>query len=139
MTSTKPQRRLSMRGLIEIHKQLLARYGGQSREVDLVKLELALQRAVSFAADNKWSMRARLGAGYGWSLLKGRPFAEGNERVALAAMVVLLEMYDLEWKCGEVEETAMVKDAAAKRIDEGQWIEWVVRNTVGKKTASVEA
>ena len=122
-----------MRGLIEIHKQLLARYGGQSREVDLVKLELALVRAVSFAADNKKFMRARLAAGYGWSLLMMRPFAEGNERVALAAMVVLLEMYEVEWKCGEVEETAMVLDAAAKKIDEEEWTAWVVRNTAARK------
>jgi death-on-curing protein len=133
MTSTKPQRRLSMRGLIEIHKQLLARYGGQSHEVDLVKLELALVRAVSFAADGRKFMRARLAAGYGWSLLTMRPFAEGNKRLALAAMVVLLEMYEVEWKCGEVEETAMVLDAAAKKISEEEWTEWVVRNAVGKK------
>jgi len=133
MTSTKPQRRLSMRGLIEIHKQLLARYGGQSREVDLVKLELALMRAVSFAADNKKFMRARLAAGYAWSLLKARPFTEGNEMVALAAMVVLLEMYEVEWKCGEVEETAMVLEAAEKTVTEDDWTEWVVRNTAGKK------
>jgi prophage maintenance system killer protein len=133
MTPTKPQRRLSMRGLIEIHKQLLARYGGQSREVDLVKLELALVRAASFAADGKKFMRARLAAGYGWSLLTIRPFAEGNERLALAAMVVLLEMYDVEWKCGAVEETAMMLDAAAKKINEDEWIDWVVRNTAAKK------
>ena len=39
----------------------------------------------------------RLAAEYGWRLLKIRPFAEGNERVALAAMVTYLAMNRLTW------------------------------------------
>ena len=74
----------------------------------MAKLDVALLRAVKFAADGKRDVWARLAAGYAWALLKNRPFAEGNERVALAAMVVCLEMYGLPWKCGEVEETAML-------------------------------
>jgi len=123
---------LDMRGLIAIQQDLQARYGGTSREVDMVKLELSLLRAVKFAADGKRDMRARLAAGYAWALLKGRPFAEGNERVALAAMVVCLEMSRLGWKCGEVEETAMVLRAAAGKLKEDEWEAWVVGN-VGKK------
>ena len=109
MTSVKPRRWLSMRGVIAIHKELLTRYGGHSREVDEGKLDVSLLRAVKFADDGKRDVRARLAAGYAWALLKNRPFAEGNERVALAAMVMVLEMNGLPWKCGEVEETAMMQ------------------------------
>ena len=119
-------------GCIAIHQELQARYGGASREVDMAKLEVALLRAVKFAADGKRDMRARLAAGYAWALLKSRPFAEGNERVALAAMVVCLEMSRLAWKCGEVEETAMVLRAAAGKMKEAEWEAWVV-GKVGKK------
>lgn len=35
----------------------------------------------------------------------------------------------------EVEETAMVLDAAAKKITEKEWTEWVVRNAVGKRSS----
>ena len=69
----------------------------------------------------------RLAAEYGWRLLKVRPFAEGNERVALAAMVTYLEMNRHTWNCGEVEETAMIMQAARKQITERQWTEWVIR------------
>ena len=55
-------------------------------------------------------------------------FAEGNERFALAAMVVCLEMSRLGWKCGEVEETAMVLRAAAGHMKEKEWEAWVVGN-----------
>ena len=127
-----PMGKLDMRGLLAIHQELQARYGGHSREVDMVKLELSLMRALKFAADGKRDMRARVAAGYAWALLKGRPFAEGNERVALAAMVVSLEMSRLGWKCGEVEETAMVLRAAAGHMKEKEWEAWVV-GQVGKK------
>lgn len=126
MTSTKPYRRLSMRGLLAIHKEVLARYGGHSREVDMAKLELALVRADRFAVDRKRDQWARLGAGYAWALLKNRPFVEGNERVALAALVVLLDLYGQPWKCGEVEETVMIQRATAGHMTEKEWEEWVV-------------
>jgi death on curing protein len=67
-----------------------------------------------------------------WRILTIRPFAEGNERMALAAMVTYLEMNGFTWNCGEVEETAMVLRAAAKGMQEDEWEAWVVRN-VGKK------
>jgi len=61
--------------------------------------------------------------GYSCVLLKSRPFAEGNERVPLAAMEVCLEMSRLGWKCGEVEETAMLR-AAAGRLKEAHRERW---------------
>jgi prophage maintenance system killer protein len=132
MTSVKPRRRLDMRGLIAIHQELVTRYGGQarsrSREVESAMLELSLTRAVTFGGDGKQHTYARIAAGYAWALLLNRPFAEGNEQVALAAMVTYLEMNGLSWKCSEAEETAMVLRAAAKEIKEDAWKEWVIRN-----------
>jgi len=61
-------------------------------------------------------------------VLVNRPFAEGNKRMALAAMVTYLEMNALRWKCGEVEETAMVLRAATGEMQEDEWQAWVVRN-----------
>jgi len=132
MPHMKPICPLSTRALLAIHQELQGRYGG-SREVDTAKLQVALLRAVKFAADGRRDMRARLAAGCAWALLKGRPFAEGNERMALAAMVVCLEMSRLGWKCGEVEETAMLLRAAAGKLKEAEWEAWVV-GKVGKIT-----
>jgi len=123
-----------MRVLIAIHQQLLARYGSKpnsekSRQVDLAMLELSVLRAESVVRDPHWKARARLAAGYGWRVLVNRPFAVGNKRMALAAMVTYLEMNGLTWKCGEVEETVMVLRAAAKGMTEDEWEAWVLRNS----------
>ena len=119
-------RRLDMRGLIAIHQELMARYGGGSREVDLAKLELSIARSELVVRERHWRSRARLAAGYGWRILTNRPFAEGNKRMALAAMVTSLEMNGFTWNCGEVEETAMVQRAAAKEMKEDEWEAWVI-------------
>ena len=55
--------------------------------------------------------------------------------MAPAAMVTYLAMNGFTWKCGEVEEIAMVLRAAAKEIKEikeDEWEAWVVSN-VGKR------
>ena len=79
-----------------------------------------------------WKSRARLAAGHGWRILTNRPFAEGNERMALAAMVTYLEMNGFTWNCGEVEEAAMVLRASAGKLKEAEREAWVV-GCVGKK------
>ena len=133
-------RRLDMRGLIAIHGELMVRCGGgasfsassRSGEVDLPMLELSIARSELVVRERHWRSRARLAAGYGWRILTNRPFAEGNKRIALAAMVTFLEMNGFTWNCGEVEETAMLLHAAAGHMTEAEWEAWVVRN-VGKK------
>ena len=125
-------RRLDIRGLLAIHAELMARYGGGPRQVDMAMLELSIARSESVVRERHWRGRAKLAAGYGWRVLVNRPFAVGNKRTALAAMVTYLEMNGLTWKCGEVEETVMVQRAAAGHMKEDQWEAWVVRN-VGKK------
>ena len=100
--------------------------------MELAMLELSIARSELVVRERHWRSRARLAAGYGWRILTNRPFAEGNKRMALAAMVTCLEMNGFTWNCGEVEETAMVLRAAAKEMKEDEWEAWVVRN-VGKK------
>ncbi len=125
-------KRLDVRGLTAIHGELMSRYGGGSREVERSRLEMAILRSELVVRGPHWKSRARLAAGYGWRVLVNRPFAEGNERMALAAMVTYLEMNGFTWTCGEVEETAMVLRAAAGGMKEAEWEAWVVGN-VGKR------
>ena len=74
----------------------------------------------------------RRAAGYGWRILTNRPFAEGNKRMALAAMVTFLgdERLHVElWRGGR---DGHVQRAAAEEMKEDEWQAWVIRN-VGKK------
>ena len=107
--SSRGRKQLSIAGVLAIHKQLLGRYGGRSSEVDMAKLELAMELAPH---------GRRRASQYAWRILKGRPFAAGNSRMALAALVTFLEMNGSPWYSSEVEETVMVEEAGAGRISE---------------------
>ena len=61
----------------------------------------------------------------------------GNTRVALAAMVTYLEMNRHAWKCGEVEETAMLLHAAAGKVKEPAWEAWVVGKVAEEEVGAV--
>ena len=123
---------LSIAGLLAIHKDLLRRYGGRSNEVDMIKLELVIVASEHMIRDPHWKRRARLAAQYAWRILKGRPFAEGNTRMALAALLTFLEMNHFPWHASEVEETVMVQEAAAGHLSEAAWEKWVL-SKMGKQ------
>jgi len=74
-----------------------------------------------------------LAAAYAWGLLRNHPFVDGNKRVALATMVVFLELNGWELRCSEAEETAMVLGAAAGEMKEAAWTKWVVSHSARKK------
>jgi death-on-curing protein len=123
---------LSIAGLLAIHKDLLRRYGGRSNEVDIIKLELVIIASEQMIRDPHYKRRARLAAQYAWRILKGRPFAEGNTRMALAALLTFLEMNHFPWYASEVEETVMVQEAAAGHLSEAAWEKWVL-SKMGKQ------
>ena len=59
-----PLRRLDFRGLCAIHRELVARYGGGSAEVNEGVLHGAIMRAELMMRDPHWKQRARLAAAY---------------------------------------------------------------------------
>ena len=124
---------LSSAGVIAIHNELIVRYGGLWGLRAHTSLESALARPKHLAADRPHVTVPELAAGYSWGLLRSHPFVDGNKRIALAAMVVFLQMNDWELTCSEAEETAMVLRAPAGDINETAWVAWVVRNARKKR------
>lgn len=120
---------LTARAVLAVHQELLARYGGVSGIRALGLLESALARPQPIAAYEQPVAAPRLAAAYGWGLLRNHPFVDGNKRVALAAMVVFLDLNGWELTCSEAEETAMILSGAAKEITERTWNRWVESNT----------
>ena len=120
--------RLDMCGLIAIRGELMARYSGGSSEVEPPMPELSIAWSELVVRERHWRSRAA-----GCGTLTNRPIAQGNKRMALATTVTYLEMNGFTWECGEVEETAMMLQAAPKEIKEDEWEAWVVRNVEKKE------
>ncbi len=118
---------LTAKAVQAIHEELIARYGGISGLRARGLLESAVARPRNLAAYGPKTSVAGLAAAYAWGLLRNHPFADGNKRTALAALVVFLELNGWELSCREAEETAMVLSAAARQITERAWTDWVRR------------
>ena len=123
---------LSASALEAIQRELITRYGGRPGLRDARLLESAVARPKQIASYKGRTSIAELAAACGWGLLRNHPFHDGNKRIALAAMVVFLDLNGYALSCSEAEETAMVLRAAAGEMREEEGVEWV-RGIVRRK------
>jgi len=124
---------LTAEAIAAIQEQLIGRYGGVPGVRAAGLLESAIARPRHLAAYKRNLTVPALAAAYGWGLLRNHPFVDGNKRIALAAMVVFLDLNGWELKCSQAEETAMILGAAAGDLSEPAWAKWVARTARKKK------
>ncbi len=124
---------LTPAAVIAIHQELIAGYGGVSGLRARASLESAVARPQHLAAYKPQVTVPELASAYAWGLLRNHPFVDGNKRVALAAMVVFLDLNGWELTSGEAEETATILRAAASEITERDWNRWVSANSAKKR------
>lgn len=118
---------LTSAAVVAIHQELVARYGGVPGLRAPASLESALARPKHLVAYKEKVTIPELAASYAWGLLRNHPFVDGNKRIALAAMVMFLDLNGWEPICSEAEETAMILRAAVGEINESALHDWVSR------------
>jgi len=114
--------------LRNVHDRLIDRYGGVSGVRDENALESAIGRPRNLLEYGGITSVPRLGAAVAWALFRNHPFADGNKRSAFAALDMFFELNGYRLTCSEVEETAMVLQAAGSDISEEEWTAWVERS-----------
>ncbi len=107
---------------------MIDRYGGSHGLRDPGLLASAVARAENKAYYEPGATAAEIAASLAWGLIKNHAFLDGNKRVGFAALVAFLELNGYATTFSEVEETAMVLQAAASEILEEEWTAWVERS-----------
>ena len=125
---------LTSGAVLAIHQELIAEYGGISGLRAPTSLESALARRKHLATYKRKATVPELAAAYAWGLLRNHPFVDGNKRIALASLIVFLDLNGWDLTCSEAEEAAMILQAAAGEISEIAWQSWVVRNAAVRAT-----
>ena len=120
---------LTPAAVIAVHNELILAYGGVAGVRAPAALESALARPKHLAAYKQRVTMPQLAAAYAWGLLRNHPFIDGNKRIALAALIMFLDLNGWELACSEAEETAMILQAAAAETTEREWTDWVSRKT----------
>lgn len=112
---------LSVEIVLEIHREVLAAFGGAEgvRDRGLLESAVAAPQA-TFAGESPFSDLAEVAAAYLFYLCRNHPFVDGNKRAAMTAAIVFLRLNDIEpGKDGEDWE-ALLLDVAASKLDRGQ-------------------
>jgi death-on-curing protein len=113
--------------LRNVHGRLLERYGGVAGVRDENGLEAAVARPQNLQFYSNIESISVLGAALVWSLLRNHPFADGNKRIAFAALTIFLDINGYRITCTEVEETGIMKLAAGSEMSEEELAAWVER------------
>lgn len=96
---------LSRAEVLRLHAMLLELYGGGPGLRDEGLLDSALaQPDATFDGERLHADLCEMAAAYGFHLAQNHPFVDGNKRVALAAMLVFLEV---NWRPLHVEPATL--------------------------------
>jgi death-on-curing protein len=115
---------LSLDIVLDVHAEILARFGGKDGLRDRGLLESALARP-----ENKFHYGERdlavLAAAYASGLARDYAFVDGAKRVALAALIVFLGLNGIDLVVPEPEATAMLLALAAGQAGEDLLAHWI--------------
>jgi death-on-curing protein len=116
---------LTLDELLKIQAVLIRETGGADgvRDQGLLESALALPFA-TFGGDELYPTLGEKTAAMGYSLLKNHGFIDGNKRIAVAAMDVLLLTNGYSLNITTAAER-MILDAAASVVSREQFTSWV--------------
>jgi death-on-curing protein len=116
---------LSSNQVIALHEKALRLYGGETGVKDLGLLEAAVVRPqASFEGLDVYPRLETKASALFHSLLKNKPFTDGNKRVAAAALVTFLELNGWKTNVKPGELYALTLAAATDRANEEVVATW---------------
>lgn len=112
---------LSLTEVLEIHRDQLARYGGESgiRDIGLLKSALGMP-AATYGGEFLHTDVYEMAAAYLFHLVKNHPFVDGNKRVGALAALVFLALNGYDFDAPEDDFAEMVLAVARGEIDKAE-------------------
>lgn len=114
--------------VVAMHRKLIQRYGGLYAVRDETLLESALAKPQQRFHYEDAADIFELTASLGFGLAKNHPFADGNKRIAFAAMAVFLQMNGYEITADEVEAVATILRLVEGSCSESELADWPKTN-----------
>ena len=116
---------LDQRALVLLLAESLAEHGGLWGLRDEAALQSALARPRNVHAYEPAADAARLAAAYGFGIVRGHPFSDGNKRAGFLAIGLFLELngFDFDVDAGDAVKTIL--DLAAGKLSEKDLAEWI--------------
>ena len=121
------------RALLLLHAETLAEHGGMPGLRDEAGLEAALARPQHVHAYEPAADSARLAAAYGFGLVRGHPFHDGNKRAGFLAIGLFLSLNNCAFRVDPVEAVETILALAAGDLPEEELTAWIRQHMTKKK------
>jgi death-on-curing protein len=117
---------LNVSEVAALHEKLIDATGGSRGLRDAGLLESAVMNCYqSFGDDELYPSVTEKAAHMAFGLCKNHPFVDGNKRTAVAAMLVMLRVNDIELSYSQPELVALALGIAGGEMDYEHIVEWV--------------
>ena len=108
-----------------LHAESLAEHGGLWGLRDEAALQSALARPRNVHAYAPAADAVRLAAAYGFGIVRGHPFSDGNKRAGFLAIGLLLELNGCDFDVNEADAVKTILELAAGNLCEDDLAEWI--------------
>ena len=126
-------RYLTLGELLELHQQLIERYGGSAGIHSLEALEAVLaQPRMTFAGEDLYPTVVEKAAALGFSLIMHHPFVDGNKRLGHAAMAILLYLNGYEIDASVDEQEQVILQLTAGDLERDEFTDWLRAHVVAR-------
>ena len=112
------------------HRSLIEQFGGLHGIRDERALESTLARPINSIGYKPETPIHELAAGYGFGLAKNHVFNDGNIRISLTVIDVILMLNGMQLVAEEVEAVCVIKDIASGEMDEASLADWIYDNSI---------
>jgi len=120
---------IDRRALLLLHAETLAEHGGLPGLRDEKALEAALARPWHIHTYEARTDLARLAAAYGFGIVRGHPFNDGNKRAGFLAIGLFLSLNGHGLTVPSVDAVEKITRLAAGQLTEQALAEWIRENT----------
>lgn len=122
-------RRLSVKDIMLLHQKLIDQTGGSHGVRDLNLVDSAISRAfVTFDGNDLYETIEDKIAAITFGLINNHGFVDGNKRVGIAVMLLLLKLNDHTLQYSQAELIDMGISIADGSIDEAGIKEWIYKH-----------
>jgi len=120
-------KRLSGETVIAMQGELIAESGGLDGIRDVNRLDASINSPYrAFDEQNLYPTVQAMAARLAFSLIKNNPFLDGNKRIGILSMLVLLDINDLYLDCTDDELVTLGLGLADSSITEHELTEWII-------------
>ena len=124
-------RHISITQVLQLHEKMIRKTGGDDGIRDFALLESALYNALStFDCEELYPSIEEKCANICFCIVKNHPFVDGNKRMGIFIMLILLEYNSVVLKYEQKELIDLGLGVAEGRYNQEHVIEWVIKHEI---------